>query len=83
MVHTDGSVAACGKGSYGRLGLGDSSNQAVPKKLAFDPKCQIKKISSSKGSDGHTLAVSTEGQVFSWGDGKTFHFFSLSNFISY
>lgn len=69
VVHTDGSVAACGKGSYGRLGLGDSSNQAVPKKLAFDPKCQIKKISSSKGSDGHTLAVSTEGQVFSWGDG--------------
>uniref|UniRef100_A0A0L8HTX3 HECT-type E3 ubiquitin transferase n=1 Tax=Octopus bimaculoides TaxID=37653 RepID=A0A0L8HTX3_OCTBM len=69
VVHNEGSVAACGKGSYGRLGLGDSSNQAVPKKLTFDPKCQIKKISSSKGSDGHSLAMSTDGQVFSWGDG--------------
>ncbi|GAB1606906.1 hypothetical protein Ahia01_000973300, partial [Argonauta hians] len=69
VVHTEGSVAACGKGSYGRLGLGDCSNQAAPKKLTFDPKCQIKKITSSKGSDGHSLAMSTDGQVFSWGDG--------------
>lgn len=26
-------------------------------------------MSSSKGSDGHTLAFTTEGEVFSWGDG--------------
>ena len=26
-------------------------------------------MSSSKGSDGHTLALTEEGHVFSWGDG--------------
>ncbi|KAK7116135.1 hypothetical protein V1264_001871 [Littorina saxatilis] len=69
LIHNDLTVSACGKGSYGRLGLGDSNNQPFPMKLVFDPKHGIKKISSSKGSDGHTLALSVEGEVFSWGDG--------------
>ncbi|KAL4617326.1 putative E3 ubiquitin-protein ligase HERC1 [Arapaima gigas] len=68
-VSADGSVKACGKGSYGRLGLGDSNNQSVPKKLVLEPPCSMRKVSSSKGSDGHTLAVTGEGEVFSWGDG--------------
>ncbi|GFR70953.1 HECT and RLD domain-containing E3 ubiquitin protein ligase family member 1, partial [Elysia marginata] len=69
LLHPDGSVSACGKGSYGRLGLGDSNNQTVPKKVSFEPPKIIKKIASSKGSDGHTLALTTEGELFSWGDG--------------
>ncbi|KAF7696652.1 hypothetical protein HF521_005070 [Silurus meridionalis] len=68
-VSSEGSVRACGKGSYGRLGLGDSNNQSVPKKLVLDPPRCMRKVSSSKGSDGHTLAVTLEGEVFSWGDG--------------
>lgn len=68
-VSADGSVKACGKGSYGRLGLGDSNNQSMPKKLVLDPPRSMRKVSSSKGSDGHTLAVTGEGEVFSWGDG--------------
>nr|XP_015195044.1 PREDICTED: probable E3 ubiquitin-protein ligase HERC1 isoform X5 [Lepisosteus oculatus] len=68
-VSADGSVKACGKGSYGRLGLGDSNNQSVPKRLVLEPPRNMRKVSSSKGSDGHTLAVTTEGEVFSWGDG--------------
>ncbi|CAL8352432.1 unnamed protein product [Merluccius merluccius] len=69
VISSDGSVRACGKGSYGRLGLGDSNNQSTLKKLTFEPHRSIKKVSSSKGSDGHTLAFTTEGEVFSWGDG--------------
>ncbi|GFO36542.1 HECT and rld domain-containing e3 ubiquitin protein ligase family member 1, partial [Plakobranchus ocellatus] len=69
LLHPDGSVSACGKGSYGRLGLGDSNNQTLPKKVTFEPPKVIKKIASSKGSDGHTLALTTEGELFSWGDG--------------
>ncbi|XP_077988697.1 putative E3 ubiquitin-protein ligase HERC1 [Glandiceps talaboti] len=68
VTSVDGSVRACGKGSYGRLGLGDSNNQPQLKKLNFETHV-IRKISSSKGSDGHTLALTAEGQVFSWGDG--------------
>lgn len=86
-IHWDGHVTACGKGSYGRLGLGESSNQTLPKKILLDSV--VKKLSSSKGdlhylfvqfeqlkwvflnlgSDGHTLALTEEGQVYSWGDG--------------
>ncbi|XP_045564463.1 probable E3 ubiquitin-protein ligase HERC1 isoform X7 [Salmo salar] len=69
VISSDGSVRACGKGSYGRLGLGDSNNQSTLKKLTFEPHRAIKKVTSSKGSDGHTLAFTTEGEVFSWGDG--------------
>jgi hypothetical protein len=71
VVHCSGEVNACGKGSYGRLGLGDSNNQPTPKKVMFDVK--IKKLSSSKGSDGHSLALSEDGQVYSWGDGKNYN----------
>ncbi|XP_054287973.1 probable E3 ubiquitin-protein ligase HERC1 [Macrosteles quadrilineatus] len=67
VIHTNGEVSACGKGSYGRLGLGDSNNQPKPKKLEVSEK--MKKLSSSKGSDGHTLALSEDGNVYSWGDG--------------
>uniref|UniRef100_T1JES7 HECT-type E3 ubiquitin transferase n=1 Tax=Strigamia maritima TaxID=126957 RepID=T1JES7_STRMM len=69
LIQSEGSVSACGKGSYGRLGLGDSNNQSQPKQLTFDSRVFIKKISSSKGSDGHTLALTADGEVYSWGDG--------------
>ena len=29
VIHGDGSLSACGKGSYGRLGLGDSSSHSI------------------------------------------------------
>ncbi|KAL0271708.1 UNVERIFIED_CONTAM: hypothetical protein PYX00_008714 [Menopon gallinae] len=66
-VHTNGSVWACGRGSYGRLGLGDSINQSQPKRINIDGV--VKKLSSSKGSDGHTLALTENGRLYSWGDG--------------
>ncbi|KAK9884642.1 hypothetical protein WA026_007479 [Henosepilachna vigintioctopunctata] len=66
-VHRDGYVSACGKGSYGRLGLGESSNQSSPKRILLNSV--VKKLSSSKGSDGHTLALTKNGEVYSWGDG--------------
>lgn len=69
ILHSDGRVTGCGKGSYGRLGLGDSTNQMSPKSLKFSSP--VKNISSSKGSDGHALALTEDGSVYSWGDGKS------------
>ncbi len=68
VVHLNGNVTGCGKGTYGRLGLGDSTNQAIPRKLTTI-STPVKTVSSSKGSDGHTLALTEDGRVFSWGDG--------------
>ncbi|XP_045467504.1 probable E3 ubiquitin-protein ligase HERC1 isoform X2 [Harmonia axyridis] len=67
IIHWDGHVSACGKGTYGRLGLGESSNQSSPKRIALESI--ITKLSSSRGSDGHTLALTDKGEVYSWGDG--------------
>lgn len=66
-LHSDGYVSAVGKGSYGRLGLGALGNQTLPKRILLENI--VKKLSSSKGSDGHTLALTDDGSVFSWGDG--------------
>lgn len=72
VVNEEGGVQACGKGNYGRLGLGDSSNQAKPRCLTFygEEDIKISEISSSNGSDGHTLALTEDGRVYSWGDGE-------------
>jgi len=70
VIHRDGAISACGKGSYGRLGLGTSSSQTVPCRLTFDQCHTFRHVSSSKGSDGHTLALTVDGQVYSWGDGN-------------
>lgn len=67
FINNNGTISACGKGSYGRLGLGDSNNHVTPKTI--DIPANIVKISSSKGSDGHTLALTDDGHVYSWGDG--------------
>ncbi|KAE8748468.1 hypothetical protein FOCC_FOCC004763 [Frankliniella occidentalis] len=67
VIHTNGTVSACGKGSYGRLGLGDSNNQPVPRRVSMP--AAVVRLSSSKGSDGHSLCLTDEGQVYSWGDG--------------
>ena len=55
-VHPDGSVTACGKGSYGRLGLGNSANQLTPKSLPFS--APVKAIASSKVTNKVTIACS-------------------------
>ena len=39
-------------------------------------------MSSSKGSDGHTLAVTVDGQVYSWGDGESDAFWYFQCFTS-
>ena len=64
VIQDVGHVSAVGKGSYGRLGLGDSTNQSIPRRLGISTP--VKAVSSPKGSDGHTLALTEDGHVFSW-----------------
>ncbi len=59
------------QGSYGRLGLGNSENQPNLRSVGtFSANTVIRKIVSSKGSDGHSMAITADGQVLSWGDGE-------------
>ena len=50
--------------------MGDSLNQPRLKRTLLPTSKIVCQVSSSKGSDGHTLALTTNGEVFSWGDGK-------------
>ena len=69
MITSSGTVYSCGEGSYGRLGHGNSDDLNTATLISALQGFTIIKISSSKGSDGHTLALSESGEVFSWGDG--------------
>ena len=62
------------QGSYGRLGLNNSDNQPTLKQITdFPPGIKIKRMATSRGSDGHSIAVDPEGNCYSWGDGQLIH----------
>ena len=66
-VLSNGTVMANGKGSYGRLGNGASASSSSPILIEFP--APIRKIFTSKGSDGHSIAIGKNGQIWTWGDG--------------
>ena len=68
ILHTYFKLSITPQGTYGRLGLGDSNNQQYLKHINTCDR-PIIQVSSSKGSDGHTLALSKDGKIYSWGDG--------------
>ncbi|XP_076032136.1 putative E3 ubiquitin-protein ligase HERC1 [Oratosquilla oratoria] len=69
IVTANGSVLACGEGSYGRLGQGNSDDLHTPSVISTLQGFVITQVVTSCGSDGHSLAVADSGEVFSWGDG--------------
>ncbi|XP_067680604.1 uncharacterized protein [Haliotis asinina] len=71
-VTKDGAVYMFGKGADGALGLGEKtlSNKLVPALVNSLSGVDVAEVSCSVGEHhGHTLAVTRDGQVFSWGDG--------------
>ena len=61
-------VFATGYGNSGRLGLGYSDTVTTPRLLESIKHINIKKVSVHSGGR-HCLALSSEGEVFSWGEG--------------
>lgn len=76
-VTHDGRVYACGEATGGRLGLGITSGGVmVPKLLKSLGAYVVKKVAVHSGGR-HTMALTIDGKVFSWGegdDGKLGHF---------
>ena len=64
-----GSVYSVGEGSYGRLGHGNSDDLTTPTLISALQGFIVSQISSSVGSDGHSLAITESGELFTWGDG--------------
>ncbi|XP_012287916.1 E3 ubiquitin-protein ligase HERC2 [Orussus abietinus] len=79
-VTADGKVYATGYGSAGRLGIGSTDSVMVPTLLESIQHVFIKKVAVNAGGK-HALALSSEGHVYSWGegdDGKLGHGVRLS-----
>ena len=60
----DGTVMVSGCNRFGQLGLGDTDNRSVFTKVPS--LCGVVDID---GGNRHTIAVTTRGEVFTWGEG--------------
>lgn len=60
---------ATGYGAGGRLGVGGSESIACPMLLESIQHVFIRKLAVNSGGK-HCLALSAEGEVFSWGEGE-------------
>lgn len=69
VIQGNGTVLACGEGSYGRLGQGNSDDLHNLTVISCLQGFVITDLATSVGSDGHSLALAESGEVFSWGDG--------------
>ena len=63
-----GSVWSWGRGAFGKLGHGDEQDQPLPKKVEAFAGQRIVAVSAEAM---HSLAVTADGAVFTWGKGET------------
>lgn len=68
LVTGDGKVYATGYGAGGRLGIGGIDSVTNPTLLESIQHIFIKKVAVNSGGK-HCLALSSEGDVYSWGEG--------------
>jgi alpha-tubulin suppressor-like RCC1 family protein len=60
----DGTVMACGDNDSGQLGLGDTDNRDT-----FTVVLSLSDVVDIDAGDRHTIAVTCEGEVWTWGGG--------------
>ena len=63
----DGAVWSWGEGAFGMLGHGDEEPQLLPKKMETFAGPRIVAVSAGQH---HSLALTADGAVFAWGEGK-------------
>ncbi|XP_040568701.2 LOW QUALITY PROTEIN: E3 ubiquitin-protein ligase HERC2-like [Lepeophtheirus salmonis] len=68
-VTADGKVYATGYGAGGRLGIGGVDSVSEPTLLESIQHINIKTVSVNSGGK-HCLALSADGEVYSWGEGQ-------------
>nr|KAF6270751.1 HECT and RLD domain containing E3 ubiquitin protein ligase 2 [Myotis myotis] len=67
-ITAEGELYTWGRGNYGRLGHGSSEDEAIPMLVAGLKGLKVIDVACGSG-DAQTLAVTDNGQVWSWGDG--------------
>jgi len=65
-IKTDGTLWAWGNNDNGQLGLGDTTPYSSPVQVGSDENWSSVDA-GSYDSDGHTLAIKTNGKLYAWG----------------
>ena len=69
-VTYDGKVYCCGESNCSRLGIGcTEGNISIPRLIDGLSHTVVKKIAVHSGGR-HAIALTTTGEVYSWGDGE-------------
>lgn len=66
----DGQMYAWGEARMGQLGIGKAQVVRMPQKVSFPPNentGETVKIQSCSAGFGHTSALSTKGDLYTWG----------------
>ncbi|HSD13671.1 MAG TPA: T9SS type A sorting domain-containing protein [Flavobacterium sp.] len=66
-IKTNGTLWVWGSNNNGQLGLGDTTNRLSPIQLGTDTNW----LSTTVGSSAHSLAIKTDGTLWSWGYGAS------------
>ncbi|CDW87540.1 kinesin motor domain containing protein [Stylonychia lemnae] len=66
-VTSDGMILSWGRGIFGQLGHGDTENYSLPTPIETLVKIQIIQVACGWQ---HTMSLSSQGRVFSWGYGE-------------
>jgi alpha-tubulin suppressor-like RCC1 family protein len=64
LFDSNGTVYACGSGSFGELGNGDTTNRSTPTPVVGLPSGTVKALTSSWGGSG---ALMDDGSYYNWG----------------
>lgn len=67
-ISANGTLYTWGRGNYGRLGHGKSTDCSVPTIVSALNGQHVVRVACGSG-DSHTLCVTNQGRVYSWGDG--------------
>jgi alpha-tubulin suppressor-like RCC1 family protein len=67
-----GQVFACGSDKDGRLGLGTSENELVINPEIIIPLSEVGRVIMVSSGNEHSIAVTKEGRVYTWGAGRNF-----------
>lgn len=67
-VSANGLLYTWGRGNYGRLGHGTSEDCLLPAAVSALSGQHVVKVACGSG-DAHTLCLTSQGRVYSWGDG--------------
>lgn len=67
-VTLSGGLYTWGRGTYGRLGHGNSDDKLLPTQVKALHEHEIIDVALGSG-DSHTICATAEGLVYAWGDG--------------